>query len=348
MPSDALDSLLALSETIGRDPALVQAAGGNTSLKSGDVLWIKASGTWLMNARSQPIMVPVQLGPLLEAVTRQDPAADQPHDFTIGEENRAGLRPSIETTVHAVLPQRVVVHVHCVSTIAWACLRDAELQLAPRLAGFDWAFIPYVRPGLPLARAIQDRVRPITDVLVLGNHGLVVAADSVEDAAQLLTSVTQRLRRPARPAPPADANALLHLADGTGYRLPRSRECHATALDSASLKVAALGSLYPDHVIFLGPGNPILADSETVSEALARLAASGRPTPALLLVPGRGSLMRENASAGAEALARCLADVTARLKPGEDVVALSPADEWALLNWDAEQYRQSLNARARG
>jgi rhamnose utilization protein RhaD (predicted bifunctional aldolase and dehydrogenase) len=243
MPSDALDSLLALSETIGRDPALVQAAGGNTSLKSGDVLWIKASGTWLMNARSQPIMVPVQLGPLLEAVARQDPAADQPHDFTIGEENRAGLRPSIETTVHAVLPQRVVVHVHCVSTIAWACLRDAELQLAPRLAGFDWAFIPYVRPGLPLARAIQDRVRPTTDVLVLGNHGLVVAADSVEDAAQLLTSVTQRLRRPARPAPPADTDALLHLADGNGYRLPRSRECHATALDSASLKVAALGPL---------------------------------------------------------------------------------------------------------
>jgi rhamnose utilization protein RhaD (predicted bifunctional aldolase and dehydrogenase) len=101
-------------------------------------------------------------------------------------------------------------------------------------------------------------------------------------------------------------------------------------------------------VIFLGPGSPMLADSETIPEALARLAASGRPAPALLLVPGRGSLMRENASAGAEALARCLADVTARLKPGEDVVALSPADEWALLNWDAEQYRQSLNARARG
>jgi len=347
MPPDALESLLVLSETIGRDPTLVQAAGGNTSLKSGDVLWIKASGTWLMNARSRPIMVPVQLDRLLEAVRRQDPAADQPHAFTIGEENRAGLRPSIETAVHAVLPQRVVVHVHCVSTIAWACLRDAEARLSQTLVGFDWAFIPYVRPGLPLAHAILDRVRATTDVLVLGNHGLVVAADTVEDATRLLTAVTERLGRPARPAPPADTDTLLRLADGTGYRLPQDRACHATALDPASLRAAACGSLYPDHVIFLGPGCPSLTAGETVSDALARLAASGRPRPALLLVPGRGSLMREDANAGAEALARCLADVTARLEPGEDVATLSPADEWTLLNWDAEQYRQSLNAGAR-
>jgi rhamnose utilization protein RhaD (predicted bifunctional aldolase and dehydrogenase) len=44
MPPDGFDALLAFSERIGHDPALVQAAGGNTSLKSGDVLWIKASG----------------------------------------------------------------------------------------------------------------------------------------------------------------------------------------------------------------------------------------------------------------------------------------------------------------
>ena len=158
MPSDALDSLLALSEAIGRDPALVQAAGGNTSLKSGDVLWIKASGTWLMNARSQPIMVPVQLGPLLQAVKRQDPAADQPHDFTIGEENRAGLRPSIETTVHAVRPQRVVVHVHCVSTIAWACLRGRRAPARAEARRVRLGIHPLRQAG-PAARACDPGPR---------------------------------------------------------------------------------------------------------------------------------------------------------------------------------------------
>ncbi len=31
---------------------------GNTSIKDGDTLWVKASGTWLQNAETTPIMVP--------------------------------------------------------------------------------------------------------------------------------------------------------------------------------------------------------------------------------------------------------------------------------------------------
>ena len=40
-----LDQLRALSARVGADPLLVQAAGGNTSLKDQGVMWIKASGT---------------------------------------------------------------------------------------------------------------------------------------------------------------------------------------------------------------------------------------------------------------------------------------------------------------
>ena len=44
---------------IGRDRLLVQGAGGNVSYKSNGALWIKASGTWLADAASQEIFVPV-------------------------------------------------------------------------------------------------------------------------------------------------------------------------------------------------------------------------------------------------------------------------------------------------
>jgi rhamnose utilization protein RhaD (predicted bifunctional aldolase and dehydrogenase) len=72
------------------------------------------------------------------------------------------LRPSIETSVHAILPQRVVVHVDCVETIACACLEDAERRLADKLAGFNWTFIPYVRPGLLRARSWNGCTRTRT------------------------------------------------------------------------------------------------------------------------------------------------------------------------------------------
>ena len=48
-------------ERIGSNPLLVQGAGGNISWKEGDVLWIKASGMWLIDAIKENIFVSVSL-----------------------------------------------------------------------------------------------------------------------------------------------------------------------------------------------------------------------------------------------------------------------------------------------
>ncbi len=125
----------------------MQAAGGNTSLKSDGVMWIKASGTWLKDALARDIFVAVDHAALMHALARNDPACETCSDFVRSDLNASGLRPSIETTVHALMPQRVVVHVHCVNTIAWAIRSDAAERLSERLSGFNWAFIPYARPG---------------------------------------------------------------------------------------------------------------------------------------------------------------------------------------------------------
>ena len=182
-----------LSARVGANPAWVQGAGGNTSIKEQGMLWIKASGLWLAHARQQEIMVPVALDALLDAMERGDPLAEQAQHFVRGELNPLGLRPSIETTFHAVIPQRVVVHVHCVETIALAVAAEAESMVGKRLAGFRHAFIPYVRPGLSLARAMATSLDGGTDVLVLGNHGLVVAADTVAGAALFVRTSHRRV-----------------------------------------------------------------------------------------------------------------------------------------------------------
>ncbi|RUY41942.1 class II aldolase/adducin family protein, partial [Mesorhizobium sp. M7A.F.Ca.CA.002.07.1.1] len=303
-----LAALRALSASIGRSPHLTQAAGGNTSLKAGDTLWIKASGTWLKDALVDDIMVPVAMAPLLKAVEQRDRAADQPQGFTIAALNPRGLRPSIETTVHALMPQRVVLHVHCVDTISLAVQADGEAEVAKRLDGIEWAYVPYFRPGLPLARGIAEKLRPGVDVLILGNHGLVVAAETVAGAELLLRRIRSLLARPARATAAPDLDALAALAGDSGYRLPADVEAHAVALDAESRRMAQAGSLYPDHVIFLGQGSVVAKPGEAVADVVARLGTS----PAAILFPGAGVLMRGDASAGADAMQRCLADVTAR------------------------------------
>ncbi|WP_282606064.1 class II aldolase/adducin family protein [Pelagibius sp. Alg239-R121] len=343
---DELRALRALSVRIGKDPALVQAAGGNTSIKHDGILWIKASGTWLSQAHDRNIMVPVRLKPLQSALAAGDPAAEKAQSFVVKDANPEGLRPSIETTLHAAMPQKVVIHAHCVETIAWSIRQDGEAELQDRMSAFNWAWIPYVRPGLPLSRAIAERTDPDTSVLVLANHGLVVAADTVAEAEALLKDVCDALREAARSLPETDIDALEEIARDTPYHLPRHRDTHAVAIDPLSRRAALGGSLYPDHVIFLGTGCTALKSGETLQALISDREASGNLAPAMLLIPGVGVLLHDSVSDSGEELARCLAHVTSRIQEDSEIRYLTAEQDYELLNWDAEKYRKQLDVGA--
>jgi rhamnose utilization protein RhaD (predicted bifunctional aldolase and dehydrogenase) len=329
---EMLNDLRRMSARVGKNILLVQGAGGNSSVKLGDVLWVKASGTWLADAEDKDIFVPISLSGARAALARDD----QRMPLAPGAEST--LRASIETSLHALLPHPVVLHVHSVNTIAWSARTDAGEELAARLHGLAWRALDYHHPGLPLAHAVREHAHEPIDVLLLGNHGLVVGASSCDAAEALVSQVEQRLALRPRDAGPADDRALRRISDGTDYRLPNDPFCHVAATDPYSLAVATTGSLYPDHVVFLGPAMPIL----TQGEDLAAKTSQTVPPPVALLVPGSGALIRRDASPGAEAMLSCLALVTSRLPLDANVKYLSPDNEQALLNWDAEHYRQQM------
>lgn len=330
-------ALLACSAALGRDRLLIQGPGGNTSLKREEVLWVKASGTELAQAESRPIMLPLALAALRRAVAEGDPRAETAQAFVFPHEGPA-LRPSVEATLHAVLPHPVVLHVHCVETIAWAVRADAEAALAPRLEGLAWGFVPYVRPGPPLTRTLLSHLRrEVWDVIVLGHHGLVVGAAHVAAARRLIDEVRARLARPPRPPPPIEASLLTRRSEGTPYR-PAPPPAQALAFDRISLAIARRGSLYPDHVVFLGPGLVTCADPAELSTQ----------TAPMVVVPEGGVFIRRDAPAAVEALTLALADVTARLHPDEPVIPLDAAAEAELAGWEAEHYRRRLAGGAEG
>jgi rhamnose utilization protein RhaD (predicted bifunctional aldolase and dehydrogenase) len=337
-----MSALKALSARVGSDRLLVQAAGGNTSLKQDGVMWIKASGTWLQHAGTRDIFVPVAIDPLLKALERDDPACETCADFIRGDLNRLGLRPSIETTVHASFAHRVVVHVHCIATISLAVREDAEAIIAPLLKNFRWAFVPYRRPGLPLAREIRKRLKPDTNVLILGNHGLVVAGETVAEAEALLDQVVRALTRPARPMRAGPEPRLAHQLQGGDYAPSPDPGVHSLALDPVSLALARKGTLYPDHIVFLGAGIAVTGAGEAPGLAARRVGLTGRPEPKLIAVPGEGVLLPRDATPAIHAMARCLAGLAVRLAADDPVRTLTREDELALVNWDAEKYRQSL------
>ena len=213
---DAPDDLRRISAELGQNPDLVQGAGGNTSIKRDGLLWIKASGKWLAEAQGPGCFVPLDQQRLLRGLTSgaEDPAADAVRsDLAL-----RGLRPSVETTLHAVLPQACVLHVHSVSTIAWAVHPEGSQRLAERLQGLRWHWIPYVRPGLPLTHAVTAALEQApAEVLVMANHGLVVAGETVAEALALLQEVEGRI-------------SATGIGADLGHRLQNTRACLLVAL----------------------------------------------------------------------------------------------------------------------
>ncbi len=337
-------ALMELSAALGADPLRTQAAGGNTSIKLDGVMWIKASGKWLAHAASQDIMTPVLIEPLRQAVANGDPRAESALDFIDSPRNSLGLRPSIETSVHSVIPSPIVVHIHCVNTIALAVRRDGEKVALGRLepiSDLDSVFVPYRKPGLSLACAISERLTPKTNVLILANHGLIVAGDTVAEVADRIKKVCEAFSGPVRQAPEANLSRLAVLVQDSDYRLPADSAAHAAALDTTSLAFARRGSLYPDHVVFLGPG---IVEATIVRDRLRVQSDHGRPAPMLVLADV-GVVLHCSAPGGADAMARCLADVAARIPEDASVSTLTAAQELELVNWEAETYRQSLGKR---
>lgn len=155
-PPSELQALARLSAQLGADSRLIQAAGGNTSVKIGATLWVKASGLWLRDALTRPTFVPVVLDRVRQNVAAQlpDPVAGSVDAAQAQAAGAAALRPSIETTLHALMPHPVVLHVHAVDAIAWAVLPGAPSLLRAALAAHRWAWVPYARPGVNLTRAV--------------------------------------------------------------------------------------------------------------------------------------------------------------------------------------------------
>jgi rhamnose utilization protein RhaD (predicted bifunctional aldolase and dehydrogenase) len=108
------NALRELSARLGGNPLLVQASGGNTSMKIDNALWIKASGKWLIHAEEDDFLVSVNLAEAKRCLRENTPIAETQ------TKSPGSLCASIETAMHVVLPHKVVVHVHSVNTIAWA------------------------------------------------------------------------------------------------------------------------------------------------------------------------------------------------------------------------------------
>lgn len=163
---DVPDELLRLSHELG-DPAhrLALFGEGNTSALAGSSIWVKASGRQLWGIDADGFARCDRMS-LAGAVESSAEMSDRVvHDLLA---SRTGPKPSVEAFMHAWLlglpGVEYVGHVHGEATLALLCTVAGREHCAKRyfpdevvLCGPSTLWVPYVDPGLALAREIAKR-----------------------------------------------------------------------------------------------------------------------------------------------------------------------------------------------
>ena len=205
----ALADLIRISNVTGKDSALVQAGGGNTSVKTADgkYMYIKASGTALKDMDLHAGWRRLRLDSVLSII--KDKSMAQLDTYTRETEvvNRlllacdddvsAEARPSVETHLHAFL-DRCVIHLHPVAVLAYACAKNgrAELEKLFKDEKLPPLWVPYADPGFTLAKKIallidgyQKQFGKKPAILFLEKHGLLISANSTKVALLIIRRV---------------------------------------------------------------------------------------------------------------------------------------------------------------
>lgn len=178
-----LEGLVYRSNLLGRDRAVVNIYGGNTSAKimmtdhvgrRVEVLAVKASGSDVLTIKeSQFALLKMdEIEPLYQRDEMTDEEMVAYLERTWFEQGRP--RQSIETLLHAFVPGKHVDHTHPDTVISLMCVENAEEE-ARKVYGERMAYVPYIRPGFTLSKWIGGKVRdnPKVECVVMGKHGLV-------------------------------------------------------------------------------------------------------------------------------------------------------------------------------
>jgi rhamnulose-1-phosphate aldolase/alcohol dehydrogenase len=279
-PGNELDELVYLSNLVGGDPSLTQPGGGNSSVKrretdlagrSIEVLRVKGSGTDLRTIGPAGFCG-LRMGDLALLARRAEMTDEEMMTFL-----RSAMldgrepAPSVETPLHSVLPHRFIVHTHDFATQALTDTHRPEALVREALED-EVAYVDYVRPGFPLARAVMrlGKLPEGARGLVLARHGLIAWGESARECYDNLHRLIDRAERfvagraAARtpipvPAPAPSAvrllpvlRAVLSPTRPVVLHHDDSAEALAFAADPRSPELARRGMATPEHILRCG------------------------------------------------------------------------------------------------
>lgn len=200
-----IKELIEVSRFYGSKSDFVIAGGGNTSYKDDEKIYVKASGVSLATIDENGFAVLDRKA--MQTITEKTYSNDAmerenqiKHDLLNARLHpEMGLRPSVEASLHNLIAFRFVVHTHSTKVNGLMCGIHAE-KLTRELFGDEVVFVPYVDPGYILFKEVETRITAYRtktgkepQIIMLQNHGIFVAANSVSEIHSIYNKVIAKL-----------------------------------------------------------------------------------------------------------------------------------------------------------
>ena len=198
-----LKELVKISQFYGKDKRYVIAGGGNTSLKTADRIWIKASGFPLATITEEGFSM-MDREKLKKISTREyskEPVQREQEikDDMAGANMTKDRRPSVETSLHDLMDYKFVVHLHPTLVNGLLCGNDAE-KCVSILFGDEALYVPYTMPGYVVYKDIEAMLakhreagRQDPAIILLQNHGIFVGAETTDEIRKIYDEIFSKI-----------------------------------------------------------------------------------------------------------------------------------------------------------
>ena len=369
-----LSELVGLSNFYGSNPEYLLAGGGNTSLKESGVLYVKASGFRLSDIDERGF-VALDMARLKEITAKTYSSDEKMAEAEVLSDMMASRlpgqtgRPSVEALLHALFPQKYVVHLHPAIVNGLTCSNDGK-KAFDRVFGDTAVWLDELKPGYTLAMAslramAKYRAENGRDLslLVMQNHGIFFAADSAEQIKALISGVFSKLEKEIKSRPDmseavTDRGFAAALAPAV-----RALVCPKGASEfftAASLSESVRGmpdgvcAFTPDHIVYCGhkfcavqKANDIEEQYRLLEQAIKAYREENGAAPKIVCVDGLGAFacgagVREAGTAKALFLDAVKIFIYAKSFGGpkrmaDDMISF-------IRSWEVESYRKSVSA----
>lgn len=352
-----IESLVNISKYAGSRFDLVQAGGGNSSVKLDDgTMLIKASGFALSELEVDKGYSKVITQKIADIVT--DEAIQNTPDKRERESMTAALvkegtldknnRPSIETLLHSLLA-KYTLHTHplvvnkIVSSVEW------KERLSEIFSEDEIVTVAYQTPGIELALELSKAISNLhksPKLIFLQNHGLIVSSDDEKEIALLTDYVVEKIENYLACDMSAYRNStkLVSLFNDLGeYGMVAylSRDVDVINAFKKDQSLLTQTPFCPDTLVYCGV-RAVFLETFSDLEAVQKYKTIYYEYPKVISVGENIYLMAKSVKK-AKDMEELLKFHLMVLEDRSDEVNLLEMEELSYLsNWEAEKFRQNI------